>query len=187
MTGDNDHRTYTDDEVEDIVSKSIYSFPGPSYAPFDGPPPVPFTPPLYVRITDGDEVRAVFRLVPVYDDAEGVLVDEKADIRVRLDQIEPGDDAAAGDRVARRDRPTVATYDAEERAARHLPVLWVVYDEDRDIYRFDMRPLNGRGSRTRAGHLFDARADCLARVLWMLNEDTVTVELIRTSLRSIND
>ncbi|MGP9760192.1 hypothetical protein [Corynebacterium sp. AOP12-C2-36] len=182
MTDNDDCKNYTDDEVEDIVRKSISSFPGPSYAQFDGPPPVPFTPPLYVRITDGDEVRAVFRLVPVYDDDEGVLVDEKAGIRVRLDQIEPGNDAGAGDRVARRDRPTVVTYDAEERTARRLPMLWVMYDEVQGIYRFDMRPLNEKRERATTGHLFDARADRLAWVLWVLNEETVAVDLLRAGL-----
>lgn len=188
---DNDHRTYTDDEVADIVRKGIYSFPGPSYAPFDGPPPVPFTAPRYVRVVDGDagedEVRAVFLLVPVYDDAEGVLVDEEEGIRVRLDHLEPGDDAGAGDRVARRDRPTVVTYDAGERAARHLPMLWVTYDEGRGIYWFDMRPRDEKGERATAGHLFEARADRLARVLWRLSKDTVTVDLVRGGLDYLTD
>lgn len=182
MTDKDDHRTFTDAEIADIVRKSIYSFPGPSYAPFDGSPPVPFVAPRFVRIEDDRRVRAVFRLVPVYGDAEGVLVDEKAGIRVRLDQLEPGNDAGAGDRVARRDRPTVVTYDANERAERHLPMLWVTYNEVRGIYQFDMRSRDGRGRRNRSGHLFDARADRLARVLWKLNEDTVTVALVRTGL-----
>ncbi|WP_147362846.1 hypothetical protein [Corynebacterium falsenii] len=167
------------------MRKGIYSFPGPSYAPFDGPPPVPFAAPRQVRVMDGKRVRAVFRLVPVYDDAEGILVDEKAGIRVRLDQIEPGNAAGAGDRVARRDRPTVVIYDAEERAARRLPMLWVIYDEVRGIYRFDMRPLNEKGHRARAGHRFYARADRLARVLWTLNEDAVTVDLVRAGLERL--
>lgn len=224
MTGNDDHRTYTDDEIADIVRKGIYSWSGPSYNPLREDRPELTALPLFVRVTDNNRVRAVFRLVPVFGDTEGYLVDEKASTRVRLDQIEPGDDAGAGDRAARylsmlqvtlddrgtyqvdlanldenelgidlefkdrearRDRPTVVTYDAEERAARHLPMLWVVYDEVRDIYRFDMRPLNERGSRTCAGHLFDARADRLARVLLrvgLFNEGDATVDLVRAGL-----
>ncbi|HCT13660.1 MAG TPA: hypothetical protein DIW82_02380, partial [Corynebacterium nuruki] len=163
MTGDDDHRTYTDDEIADIVRKGIYSLPGPSYNPLREDPPGLTAVPLFARVMDAGKVRALFRLVPVFDDAEGYLVDEKAGTRVRLDHIEPGITAGAGDRESRRERPTVATYDAEERAARHLPVLWVVYDEDRDIYRFDMRPRNGKGHRVHSGHLFDVQADRLAR------------------------
>ena len=182
MTGDNDHRIYTDDEIKDMVKRGTYSWSGPSYNPLREDPPELTAVPLFVRVTDDNKVRAVFRLVPVFGAAEGVLVDGEKGLRVRLDQIEPGNDAGAGDRVARRDRPTVGTYDAEERAARRLPMLWVLYDESRDIYRFDMRLLNEKGHRGRAGHLFDARADRLARVLWTLNEDAVTVDLVRAGL-----
>ncbi|OLT51511.1 hypothetical protein BJF89_07360 [Corynebacterium sp. CNJ-954] len=191
MTGDNEHRTYTDAEMTeiaaDLVRKGMYSWSGPSYNPFTQERPRLSALPLFVRVTDHDKVRALFRLVPVYDDTEGVLVDGEKGLRVRLDQIEPGNDAGAGDREARRDRPTVATYDAEERAARHLPLLRVGYDDARGIYRFDMRPLNEKGHRTRSGHLFDVQADRLARVLWMLNENTVTVELLRAALARLSD
>ncbi|MFE1515187.1 hypothetical protein ACFWIG_11115, partial [Corynebacterium bovis] len=144
MTGNDDHRTYTDDEIADIVRKSIYSFPGPSYNPLYENRPELTSLPLFVRVTDAGKVRAVFRLVPVFGNTEGLLVDEKAGIRVRLDQIEPGDDAGAGDREFRRDRPTVATYDTKERAERHLPKLWAIYDADGDRYRFDTRGRKGR-------------------------------------------
>lgn len=182
MTGDNDHRIYTDDEIKDMVKRGIYSWSGPSYNPSREDPPKLTAVPMFVRVTDDNKVRAVFRLVPVFGAAEGVLVDEEKGLRVRLDQIEPGNDAGAGDRIARRDRPTVVIYDAEERAARRLPMLWVMYDEVRGIYRFDMRPLNEKGHRARAGHRFGARADHLARVLWVLNEDTVAVDLVRAGL-----
>lgn len=202
MTDDEPRKDYTDAEVADMVQRGIYSWSGPSYNPLREDSPELTAVPLFVRVTDADEVRAVFRLVPVFGDAEGVLVDEKADVRVRLDHIEPGDDEGAGDREARRDRPTVATYDAEERAARHLPSLWVLYDADRDIYQFDMRKRDGGGNYDRAGNLFDVRADRLARVMWKLNEelrklnectnasvdpDTFTVDLIREGLGRITD
>lgn len=248
MTGNNEQRTHTVAEAAevaaDLVRKGIYSWSGPSYNPLPENRPELTALPLFVRVTDNKKVRAVFRLVPVYDEPGGVpstvqkmtcnevpawmtrlrqvpfgvhvdpyrsvakpvslmfddrcarntlsadrrhLVDRKSDLKVRIDQIEPGIVPGAKDREARRERPTVVTYDAEERAKQRLPKLGVTYDEVRDIYRFDLPRSNKKGSRAHARHQFPVRADRLARVLWSFNEDTVTVECVRAELARLSD